>query len=329
MKIYLAYRDGYRQNTRFIKEYESDSILSWFQNNWDCFGNDGGTKFSNLMGDANIYGFRIGLLEDESYPEKPKDIEDLKKKLNYYFYVDPEVIGNEDCLQVPTDDDEIQLAWFMFTEKYKNENWENLCLWFTEEISTNFGLEGKKIEVEKHIIPEGDFEGRTYFVGCSIYDGLHLTSLSGAYSIEGVRLPGLTDYFRLNSINYNKVDSVEEHNMGFKEFKVIEILSKKAKDKELKEILEISNQIPYSEIWSYCYYKKVKLESLSIEEMLSLSSRVNETKSKLKISEHFCELSTNISDGTYNYSFLFDDLWVEENPFLAKSIIRFGTTWKI
>jgi len=35
--IYLAYRSGYFPNCRYIKEFEEESILEWFQRYWEKF----------------------------------------------------------------------------------------------------------------------------------------------------------------------------------------------------------------------------------------------------------------------------------------------------
>jgi hypothetical protein len=329
MKIYLAYRDGYRSNSRFITEFDADSILSWFQNNWEILAKDDSKAYKNLLGKANIYRFNIGLDINEKIPQKPSDLEDLKRKLENYFYIDT-IEGNEDCVQVLTDDDEIQLAWFMFTDNYKKENWEKLSIWFTEDIPIHYGTIGKKIITKKQVTPKGNGIGETYFVSCPIFDSGNLSSLSAAFSIEGIRLPELVDFLNQNEIDY--IPQIkEEYCWGFDELDFIQFLLKKSQSKSLKEVLELANKIPHTEIGYYYNSTKTKVNQLTIQEILNLTLRnkSDSTKSKLKISEHFCELGINIGHGMYNYSFIFDDLWVANNEALAKSIIRFGETWRI
>lgn len=320
MKIYLAYRSGCLPNSRYIKEFHEDSILSWFQRHWEVFTKEESEEYIQVLG-IEIYGYPIWQLEDEPLPSKPKNFEELVTIVEKYFY-NNEVEGNEDCLRVLTDDDEIELAWFLFTENYKNKNWDKVSIWFNSEIPTKFGKTGQELIVENEIFPRWNYKGSTYFISCPIYDGANLENLEGVYKISGIRLPNLIEYLNTNNELHFFWDDIE-YSYTLNEMKFIQYISKNLKYLNLESVLDIYSKIPLTELMGKNF------EEINIEELLlEIGLRNAVEKPKVKLTEHFCEIC--ITSGTfYNYMIMFDDLWVQENPELTKSILQFGATWRI
>ncbi len=321
MQIYLAYRSAYFPNARFIKAFNEESILSWFQKNWEVFTKEGAAEskeYIEVLGTA-IYGFPIWQIDDEPVPSKPKDFLELKSIIEKYIY-NNEISGNENCLKVLTDDDEIELAWFMFTEKYKQENIENLQVWFSEEIPTDFGIKGQKLDAGKEILPKGNQEGCTYFISCPIYDSANFEDLEGTYKIENIRLPDFLNHILTNRLTYA---DEEAYTSTLNEINYIKHIAKKTQSKDLREVLDIFSRKPITALQDTAYKR------LSIEELLKMELSNKEEKSILNYSEHFCEICINTLGVFYNYWILFDDLWVEKNQTLARSILRFGESWEI
>jgi hypothetical protein len=133
MKIYFAYRTAYKSNLRYIKEFNANSIFDWFIENWETLSSD---EYSNLLG-TDVYGFPVNIeieeieeIEekkqsffsklfgekekventDNSNSKKPKSFQNLLKLLEKGLYVN-EITGDENCIKVATDDDEIELGW--------------------------------------------------------------------------------------------------------------------------------------------------------------------------------------------------------------------------
>lgn len=323
MKIYLVYRTAYIPNSRYIKSFEADSLLAWFQENWEAFYKDENDTYVRILG-IKIYGFPIWKREDDKdFPTKPNDLEDLKTKIDRYIYSN-EVIAQEDCLQVYTDDDEIELAWAVFTEKYQQENWDKVSLWFHQELPTRFGEKGKDLPTNYQVLPSAKEKGTVYFLSCPIYDGGNLSDLEGACKIEGLRLPELLDYLQTHEITFQPEESYTYSN----ELKFIQHLVKESKANSFKEVLELASTLPITEI-------EEEDKSLSLEKLLKLKLRNAPEKSILKTSEHFYEVCINgmsLDDFIdYNYWVFFDDLWIEANESLAKSLINFASNelWKV
>ena len=117
MKIYFAYRTGYKENLRYIKAFESDSILDFFRDNWELLKSD---DYAKLLG-TDVYGFPFSFFREEDDDSKPNTFSELLKKIENGIYVN-EITGDESSISIHTDDDEIELMWYFFTEDFKNNN---------------------------------------------------------------------------------------------------------------------------------------------------------------------------------------------------------------
>ena len=321
MKIYLAYRSAYYPNSRFIKSFEEETILGWFQKHWEVFTKEDAEEtqeYISVLG-ADIYGFPIWQDDDEPIPTKPNSFEELKTILERDIYSN-EILGDEKCLKVLTDDDEIELAWFIFTEDYKQANWDDLSLWFYDEIPTEFGENGLILPAEEQILPKGDGIGCTYFISCSIYDGANLEDLEGVYKLENVRLPNFLNHIKENELG---ADDEEEYSSPLNEINFMKYIAQKSDSSNLDEVVSICSKLPITEL------DETNFNDLTYEELLEFDFRNTPEKSKVYFSEHFCEICINSVGEFYNYWVLFDDLWIEKNPSLATSFLRFGETWEI
>lgn len=321
MNIYLAYRSAYFPNSRFVKEFKEESILNWFQKNWEVFTKEDAEEsdeYIKLLG-THIYGFPIWQVDDEPIPSLPKNFVELKSVIKKYTY-SSEIIGDEECLKVLTDDDEIELAWFIFTESYKQKNIDDLSLWFSETFPLQAGIEGCKLAVDREFLPKGSKKGCTYIVSCPIYDGANLEDLEGAYKIENIRLPDFLNHILTNELTCK---NEEEYTFTLREVEFIKHIAEKSGCKDLREVLEIFSKRPITELHEEDY------KELTFDELLNLELRNDEEKSILNYSNHFCEICINSIGEFYNYWIIFDDLWVEKNKSLAKSILRFGKSWQL
>jgi len=194
MKIYFTYRSAYIPNSRHVKVFEGNSVLSWFQQNWDLLSGEN-DEDKKLLG-TYVYGFPISNYKDGLKVPAPETISELKDKISKYVYSN-EVLADEHCLQVFTDDDEIQLVWQVFDEDFAKANMDKVSLWLAEDLPTDFApvpnekIKGKATKIK----PKANKSGTTYFLLANIYDSDNLAD-AGAYKIEGLRIPDLPEYFR-------------------------------------------------------------------------------------------------------------------------------------
>ena len=319
MAIYLAYRTPYKSKNRYLKKFDCDSIIDFFQDYWDNLFNSSFEDHRNIFG-TWIYGFPIKETDEHERINKPKGVEELIKILSKKIYANL-IIGNQDCIQVFTDDDELELAWYLFTEKYKKDNLDILQIWFENNLPVDSHEEGEKLQQNTNIIePRGKGIGNTYFISCWTSDNTNLEDLEGVYEIKGVRIPDLADFFRRKERIYmqNRVWS-----RGLDDLEYFQKIAKQLTTSNLKEIVEFAVKYPLGEIFPNDNTK------LKIHEIKNLSLYNKPEKSSINLGEHCCELSIHLENNEFNYMILFDDLWIKKHKTLAKSIANFGTTAKI
>lgn len=337
MKIYFAYRTAYKSNLRHIKEFEANSIYDWFIENWETLNSD---KYSDLLG-IDVYGFPIDIKteevkekkqsffsklfekkghkgnKDESKPKKPENFQNLLELLEEGLYIN-EITGDENCIKVATDDDEIELGWFIFTEEYKKQNKEKTEIWFNDILPTSFGINGIKINEDIPTLNvKGKNEGYTYFLSSPIYDGSNFEDMT-VIKIEGVRLNNLLDFLVNNEIN-----EIEDVLYSINELNYIKHIENQLKSNNLKKVLETFANYPITEL------EDIEIQEKSLSEIKEMELSNLPEKSKIIVNEHSAEISVNSIEIFYNYFLFIDDLWVEENERLAKSILYFGENWDI
>lgn len=318
MKIYFAYRSGYLPNNRYFKTFEADSIFDWFLKNWATLSDETEGAVKNLLG-VRPYGFPVSDYQTEKPVPAPRDLEDLKEKIESFVYSN-EVIVSENCVQVFTDDDEIELAWYVFDEKFAAENPGKVSVWFNDVLPTKIADELSAENLKgKTIIPKAAGQGSTYYLSSSIYDSSHIEDLEGSYRFEGVSLPELAEYLRKSS----SLDVGEDSLYGLDEIRLLQMFAKLFSDKSQKEIFEEINLHSFNGL-----LYQFKFEEISPEMLEKIKIREANSKHTLNYSEHLIEISNEIGE-FYNYTILFDDYWLKENADLGKSLAAFCSDWKI
>ena len=184
MKIYFAYRTFLQPNLRYIKEFEAESLLAWFQNNWDNLLDKDNSDSEELFG-IDVHDFPIWE-RNGRFPEIPSSLKELEAIIEDSLVSCKENIVTEDLIQVFSGADTQEVVSFFFTEKYKQENWEKLSIWFHEILPLEFGEKGQSLNIPNHkILPKGKGEGSVYFISCPNYNDEenNLSSLRGVYEI--------------------------------------------------------------------------------------------------------------------------------------------------
>jgi len=334
MKIYFAYRTAYKSNLRYIKEFNANSIYDWFVENWETLNSE---DYSTFLG-TDVYGFPINIEEVEieekkqsffgklfgkkqdvenSSSKQPKNFQNLLELLSKGVYVN-EITGDENCIKAATDDDEIELAWYIFTEDYKNRNKEKVAIWFNEILPTSFGTSGIELTEDIPILAsKGSNAGYTYFLSSSIYDSANLEDMA-VIKIEGVRINNLLDFLKNNEIN-----QIEDILYAVDELNYIKHIANQLNNNDLKTVLETFTNYPITEL------QDIEIQETSLSEIKGMELDNLPEKSKVIVNEHSAEISVNSIEIFYNYYLFIDDLWIEKNELLAKSILYFGEHWDV
>jgi hypothetical protein len=202
MSVHFVYRSHYEgPSGKHVRRLDADSVLGWFQSAWERakVAEDISEWLADELG-TSVYGFSsiFEAARDESLPPPTTDRK-LKSYLEEHLYVEGEILHEPHALQVLTDDDEIELAYFFFDDDYLKGNPGRAAYLLHEDwrLPTTSGEATLQPSImTKEIWPAGNGPGATYLAFLTFSDSLNLTDLDvdGPCRIEGVRVPELADY---------------------------------------------------------------------------------------------------------------------------------------
>lgn len=234
-----------------IVEFQSSTLLDWFHDNWisedlrkwmleppqegawvpadkpesewtdedviAIHNYDPIHKHTEELLNGGVYGFTdVWEAMAKWGKTPPRDARELRKfvsTINYYG----EITFDDGALQCLTDDDEIEIAWYLFDDVYAKRNPERVAYllrptWeLPETASIETGVPAS--DKSRDLSDSGDTptDGVVYCVFLSSQDGMTLLDLTGAYRFSGVRLPTFAKFLRSREVpvEKNHSDSLE------------------------------------------------------------------------------------------------------------------------
>lgn len=217
-----------------IVRFQEPDVLTWFQNHW--IGNDEGwlrdpslrdhlpddlppsdwddadyqelyyQRTLSLFG-GKVMGFNAIWDAMRTWGSAPTDLEYLETFLSTFHYPEGEMTFHPHALQTITDDDQIDIAWYLFDDEFANAHPERISylLHPTWDFpSTSSASEGSLLTTDslrKLDIKPGLGKGATYCVFLSATDGETLNDITGTFRVDGVRLPEFSDHLCRQSVS--------------------------------------------------------------------------------------------------------------------------------
>ncbi len=125
----------------------------------------------------------------------PESVDELRAQLHAHLYVegDEDYVRIDDAhsLRVRTDDDDFELAYYLFDETFRRAHPDRVAWLLTEKAPPDTAREAEyDPPVEADPLEEGSGEGRTWVVLSSL-DGQEFLEPPGPWVFEGVRLADL------------------------------------------------------------------------------------------------------------------------------------------
>lgn len=118
--IYFVARTPYNTASgRYVKKLESESVLGWFQENWNS-----GENSKQILGES-FYGLQNLFDSDEACKSVPASLEEVIKDLEKRCYND-RIKTKDDALEFYTDDDEMNLVYHWFTSEFAEQNMDRV-----------------------------------------------------------------------------------------------------------------------------------------------------------------------------------------------------------
>ena len=340
MSVYFVYRSHYEgPSGKHVRRLDGDSVLGWFRAVWERAkrADDASEWVKSEIG-TRVYGFE-SLFESAREGSLPPPTSDrkLRSYLDEHLYVEGEILYRPHALQVLTDDDEIELAYYIFDDHFLKEHPGRAAYLLHEDwrLPVTHGEAPYSPAIEAKVVdPAGPGAGTTYLAFLAFYDSLNLTDLDveGPWRIDGVRVPHLTDFLRC---------ATPGEDWPF-ELKLIrsQLPPEGHGGAALMSALERATLFPVQEITNSMDPTRWGLESVAharaefdalLDRIAGKDRRYDPSKSLVGVADHVAQLClhTGWEDGMYHQWIVFDDLWAGEHPDLADGVLRYAKRWDV
>lgn len=339
MSVYFVYRSHYAgPSGKHVRRLDGDSVLGWLQAVWNRAkqADDTSEWVKSEIG-TSVYGFDsiFEAARDENLP-LPKSDRKLKSYLEEHLYVEGEIKYKPHALQVLTDDDEIELAYYIFDDHYLAEHPARAAYLLHEDWLLPLtpgerpyvpGIETKLID------PTVSGTGTTYLAFLNFYDSMNLDlDEGGPIRIDGVRLPQLAGYLR-------ESEPDEDWPLELRLLRS-QLRPDDSGDDGLRRALERVTRLPVLQIGGTVMTSTLGLgtvEQAAVElegiltKLPASKHGFDPSRSLVGTGDHIAQLClhTGWEDRMYHQWFLFDDLWAGEHPDLADGVLRYAKRWDV
>jgi uncharacterized protein (TIGR02996 family) len=351
MTVHFVYRSHYHGPTGlYVKRFDEPSILDWFRNRWRGVRYDAGAyRYAEELLGTYVYGFAslFDRIAEHSLPP-PRSSRALQEVFDEHLYVEGEVLFSPHLMQVLTDDDEIQLAYYFFDDEYLAKHGKRAAFLLHDgwQLPAEAGKGGFRPAEKTNRIGKARGEGTTYLVFHSFYDSGNLDDIEGAFRIDGLRLPQLAQYLARNDM------PDEGCSLGYDLAALRSQLlpqGKKAKSAEDPFLFAIRENPEDDAPWlifndwlaergggsSGAFILERALRGVSRCTPGDYSNwKFNPKKSLIQVEEHVAVFCRHVAqwrrgDDMYHQWYFFDDLWAGAHPDLANAILRYAGRWDV
>jgi uncharacterized protein (TIGR02996 family) len=197
MAVHFVLRSHYEgPSERFHARFDDATVLDWFRARWGELAARGYAS-DEVLG-TRVYGF--GSLGDAIASHglaPPATPDELAGILDSHLYVEGKLVCKPHCIQVLTDDDEIQLAYFFFDDVWLEANPDRAAFllhdgWRLPTAAEAQGAPPFSTKIKGKVLARaGEGEGLVWLCLLAFLDSDNLSELPGPLVIEGVRLEEL------------------------------------------------------------------------------------------------------------------------------------------
>ena len=333
MATYFVYRCGDLGPTaRHLKRFEDATVLDWFRNHWRPFADyDSANAYLNELVGVKVYS--IGdLYFDDEQPElpRPETLDDVRAAVLRTYH--NAICFEEHCVQVLTDDDETDMAFYFFDDVFLLKHRDLAAYVLNEDwrLPEGEGEEGwAASESTRPALGEirGDGPGCLYTAVIDTCGGHHLGDGFAAQHVLGVRVPELCRWLmRLPG-------SLEDHDYHFEELRSVLLSKDLTQSREERAFLKALQKDPHDDVtWKvygdWTQDQGVRPPGLRLLERALPRHRSggNPKRNLAQVGDRVGQLFAHEGDKDFEHWFFFDDLWGNAHPALANALLRY-TRW--
>jgi hypothetical protein len=353
MTVHFVYRNQEGPTGLQHRQFPDATVLDWFARHWEAIPDldAAAQRVVDLLG-SHVYSFnRVfqGIAEHELEP--PRTAQQLEETLDEAGLYINEMRISTHCVQVLTDDDETELAWYFVDDAYLAKKGSRAVYLLRDDwkLPAETGAGGFRPAVKTTRVDKVRGEGTTYLVFHDFWDSGNLDELEGGYRIDGIRLPQLVRH-----LAHPGMDPVGECCFSYDMEALLECLLPKVKKARTEEdaLLQALGEEPEDEApwralhdWlqdrggrsAGAYLLERALRGVTRMQPGDYSTwKFDPKKSRVQVDEHVAVLCRHVdscdlsSKGErYHQWYLFDDLWASAHPDLANAILRYAARWDV
>jgi uncharacterized protein (TIGR02996 family) len=356
MAVYFVYRCHYgTPSEKHVWRFEYDTVLDWAKAIFKQFRDtEEAYKYAKeLMGGRYVYslGSIFAMDEDEEDPLERKPPKTMRDVHNWFggMYVNEQKDGPHH-IQIYTDDDELEMAVYIFDDHYRKANpgkADFLLLdgWELPDGNADGGWEppaklplqnltGKQQRTKPK---RGD--PATYAAFLAFYDSSNL-ELYGGFRIANVQLPDLARYILTQPKEIEMDHDWETLRLALQKY----LKAPRGEDAGfLKAIRKQPEELTNWGVYSDWLQERneptagVKLLHEALKRVVPyLSSTKNTRKSSkdmFRVTPHMVQVCFHTArwgkDDMYHQWIFFDNRWAAAHPTLASGILTFASRWDV
>lgn len=336
MPITFVYRSHYAGILgKHVKRFDDASVLAWFQRVWKLAA---GAKSPDkaLAKELGVHVYGFGSLFEaakENDLPPPGSVDELTEHVDEHLYLEGEARIDEHSFRASTNDDEVELAYFLFDDAAPLDRVEYL-LTPTFPLPSRATNDGRAYAcpVETSVLgPAAKGAGRTYAVLLTFSDSESIPT-SPPWVFEGVRLPDLVQHLR-----DVQPDVAGDEDDDYPETWPFELRLLRAaiqpEDRDLRGALERVARYPFMDAGGGEGSGRVGLGPqpaawAEFEELAGGGKPEGAKKSVVDVADHVAQLAAHQSNAFgFQQIYLFDDVWAASNDALASSLLRYASGW--
>ncbi|MFY1692705.1 hypothetical protein [Plantactinospora sp. WMMB782] len=345
--VYFCYRSHYDGPlSKHVRHLPGVRVLDWFRQGWAV--EDPEQWVEDQLG-VDVYGLD-SVFEEAAVRQlaPPRDWRELHELLAEHLYLEGEpethLRVTEHSVRAYTDDDEVELAYFLLDDEVVAAEPERLAYLFQSwplpaevTVPDRPGAAFVPVLPARPALPPAGGPGDSYAVLLTFYDGASIAT-TPPQVFPGVRLPGLAARLRDGLAASGEPDPDWPP-----ELKVLAALVEPA-DESIEPALRRANAWPgfqqtICEPWPDLPdrtdspgdgsgggdHDPVRARRAAFP---AVRDDRHPERSMLLVSAHLAQLAMHI-DEVFGYQqwFLFDDLWAASHPDLAQSLLRYASQW--
>ncbi len=356
MTVHFVYRSPYDNPAGFHhRAFDDDTVLAWFQRVWREVAAGQTAPSSETLIGRDVYGFDCLLQDAADGAAPPVTADELRAVLRRRLYItqDEHFLMTDHCVQVYTDDDEVELAIYVFDDYYFNRRRARAAFLAHGDAplpSTSASRSRYRSPRDcVRDVPTRVKGAQAVYIMFQDYGGMSLECPAGCFRVRGVRLPDFwrwlarttpdEDEWPGNLLSLHECLFPATGKVTGMEEAFVEALRANPADRTswgaYADWLEEQGQPGPGVVLLREALLRLAQDADTLTELLH-PSQPDPTKSRIRVEEHVAQawLHTNRwtypsgrSEDVYVQMTFFDDLWAAAHPDLAGSILRFGSRW--